>query len=177
MKKLFLILSLVLAIGCLNGYSVTRPQKARATTSQTATSLPAGFDINTIIVREGTGEFSYLTFNPNIVKGLTAAGFKLVRTTREKVYMGSEDDTPTSIKANVYGMNGINVTVARTTEMIHRVTLSFPNAETFRQFFKTVKEFGYTERYTIEGTTIFGVESQILDCSVKGLKVVFDFNS
>lgn len=104
-------------------------------------------------------------------------GFKLIRTTREKIYLGSEDDSPTSVKADVYGKGGIEVTVAGTSEFVNRITIVFPDTEMLRQFIEAALKFGYAERNSFEGSTTYGIDDSALEMTVKGPKAVFQFNS
>ncbi len=163
MKKLLFVLALLVGILC--------PE------SLAAASLPAGFDINTVVVRETGDGWSYFTLNNSAAKQLKSMGFKFVRSTREKVYLGSEDDSPTSVKANVYEKGGIEVTVAGTSEFVNRITIVFPDAETLRQFIETARKLGYAERNSFEGSTTYGIDDSALEMTVKGLKAVFQFNS
>ncbi len=179
MKKIILFLALAMTLGSAECFSATPRHKTARKSSTTAvtatpalTSLPDGFDINTILGRESFGDYSYLVLNKNIGKSLLAYGFKHTGNTREKIFLSSEDDTPTSVAAKIYSQGGISITVAGTSDVC-RISLKFPNSQTLNQFIDRAVKYGYDKRYTEGGTAIYMLEDSNIEMKVKGLKITF----
>lgn len=182
MKKIALFLAMVIALSSFDALSATPKRKAvrkpaaaaTAAAEPAVTTLPAGFNISTIVSLNTEGDESYFNFNEKVARDLTSAGFKFTGKTREKISFSTDEPELVPIPAKIYSLGGIRVTVAADGGYVHRVTVKFPNRETLNQFIESAGKLGFKKNYTDRNSAYYNPENSSLTMIVKGMKVTIE---